>query len=118
MSLPTADPLEQPDLPEVIARYQAAHDARDTPLALATFAPAATVVDDGRTHRGTDEIRAWLSTEASEYTFTRTTLGARPEGAGWRVVSHLEGDFPGGVVDLRYRFELADGLITRLEIAP
>jgi hypothetical protein len=27
-------------------------------------------------------------------------------------------DFPGGTVDLRYRFTLADGLITELVIAP
>jgi len=29
-----------------------------------------------------------------------------------------EGDFPGGVVDLRYRFVLDRGLIAELEIAP
>jgi hypothetical protein len=34
------------------------------------------------------------------------------------VTNHLEGDFPGGVVDLRYRFVLAGGLIAELEIAP
>jgi hypothetical protein len=34
------------------------------------------------------------------------------------VTNHLEGDFPGGVVDLRYRFLLADNLIADLEIAP
>jgi len=33
-------------------------------------------------------------------------------------VTASRGDFPGGVVDLIYRFNLADGLITRLEIAP
>ncbi|WP_405071977.1 hypothetical protein OG558_22060 [Kribbella sp. NBC_01510] len=34
------------------------------------------------------------------------------------VTNHLEGDFPGGVVDIIYRFTLANDLITRLEIAP
>lgn len=115
MPLPT-DPTA--DLPEVIRTYQAAHDVRDTPLALSTFTPDATVLDDGRTYTGTDEIRSWLSTEASEYTFTRTLLRATPQGTGWLVVNHLEGDFPGGVVDLRYRFELDGGHIAELEIAP
>jgi hypothetical protein len=32
--------------------------------------------------------------------------------------NHLEGDFPGGQVDLRYRFALHDNLITTVEIAP
>jgi hypothetical protein len=31
---------------------------------------------------------------------------------------HLEGNFPGGQVDLRYRFELDGGRIHSLHIAP
>ena len=54
-----------------------------------------------------------------EYTFTRTLLGAEPLDDGrWLVRNHLEGDFPGGAVDLRYEFALTDGLISRLVIAP
>jgi hypothetical protein len=34
------------------------------------------------------------------------------------AVNRLEGDFPGGVVELRYRFTLVDGLVTELVIAP
>jgi hypothetical protein len=33
-------------------------------------------------------------------------------------VNHLEGNFPGGVVDLRYRFVVVDDLISELVIAP
>ena len=33
-------------------------------------------------------------------------------------MNHLEGDFPGGVVDLRYKFTLTDDLISELVIAP
>jgi hypothetical protein len=33
-------------------------------------------------------------------------------------VHHLEGDFPGGVADLHFRFTLRDGLISRLVIEP
>ena len=36
----------------------------------------------------------------------------------WIVVNHLEGDFPGGVVDLRYRFVMTGDLIAELVIAP
>lgn len=107
------------DLPAVVHRYQDAHDRHDTDAALATFTADARVVDDGRDHLGTDAIRTWLSTEASEYTFTRTLLDATDEGDGrWLVVNHLEGDFPGGQVDLRYRFRLVDDRIAELVIAP
>lgn len=106
-------------VPDVIATYQSAHDARDTDVALATFTADARVVDDGREHVGTDAVRAWLGTEAAQYTFTRTLVDAVPEGDDrWLVVNHLEGDFPGGEVDLRYRFRLVDDRIAELVIAP
>jgi hypothetical protein len=55
----------------------------------------------------------------SEYTFTRSLVEADALDANtWIVVDHLEGDFPGNVVDLRYRFVLSDGLISELVIAP
>ena len=41
-------------LPEVITRYQAAHDRHDTEVAVSAFAPAARVFDDGREYLGTD----------------------------------------------------------------
>lgn len=107
------------DLPTTIETYQRAHDRRETDAALATFSADATVIDDGRTHTGTDEIRWWLDNAASEYTYTRTLTGVEDERDGSYIVSnHLSGNFPGGEADLRYRFRLVDDLIVRLEIAP
>jgi ketosteroid isomerase-like protein len=107
------------ELPEVISWYQAAHDRRDTDVALSAFSPDARVVDDGHEFRGSDEIRNWLTTAAREFTFTRTLVSAEtPEAGTWLVLNHLEGDFPGGVVELRYRFVLTGNLISDLVIAP
>ncbi|MEU4690808.1 nuclear transport factor 2 family protein [Actinoplanes sp. NPDC023714] len=79
----------------------------------------AVVTDDGRTYRGEDEIRGWQRRAAGEFTYTAELIGAtRVDDTHYELVQHLEGDFPGGVVDLRYRFTLADGLITSLVIAP
>ena len=36
----------------------------------------------------------------------------------WVVRQRLEGDFPGGVVELDYRFVLSGGLISELVISP
>jgi ketosteroid isomerase-like protein len=106
-------------LPDVIARYQDAHDRRDTATALSAFTEDARVVDDGREYVGTDEVRRFLDTAAAEFTFTRTLVSADPDGdGGWVVVNHLEGDFPGGVVDLRYRFRIEGDRIAELVIAP
>lgn len=106
-------------LPEVISRYQEAHDRRDTDVALSAFTVGARVVDDGHEFNGTEEIREWLATAASEFTYTRTLLSAdEVEPDTWLVVNHLEGNFPGGQVDLRYQFVLEDGDIAELVIAP
>jgi ketosteroid isomerase-like protein len=112
-------PIGDGDLPAVISRYQDAHDRRDTDVALSTFTPDARVVDDGHEFRGSDEIRNWLTNAAREFTFTRTLVSAEaPEADTWLVLNHLEGDFPGGVADLRYRFVLTGNLISDLVIAP
>ena len=109
----------KPEVPAVIDRYFRAHDRRDTDAALSTFAANATVVDDGERYIGPDRIRDWLANSSTEFSYTRTCTGADAVAADtWLVTNRLEGDFPGGVVDLRYRFVLADGLISELEIAP
>jgi ketosteroid isomerase-like protein len=105
--------------PFQVAVYLDAVARDDLEAALATFTPDAVVIDEGRERRGA-EIREWRQTTASEYTYTTDfrTLAAHDE-THFVALHHLEGDFPGGVVDLRYRFDLApDGRITRLEIAP
>jgi integrase len=107
------------DLPEVIGRYFSAHDRRDTAAALATFAADAVVIDDGREYRSPREIRDWLGHASTQFTYTRTFTGAEAlTPATWLVTNRLEGDFPGGVVDLQYQFRIANDGIAELVIAP
>ncbi|HTR90724.1 MAG TPA: nuclear transport factor 2 family protein [Trebonia sp.] len=107
------------ELPAAITRYLIAHQARDLDTAIAHYAPDAVVTDEGRTYRGPGEIRAWLSRAASEYTYTIELTGAaKADDRHYDVAHHLEGDFPGGVVDLHFRFTLRDALIARLVIEP
>ena len=107
------------DLPAVVQHYQDAHDQHDADEALASFTTGAVVVDDGHEYRGSVEIRDWLTRASTEFTYTRTLVDAvQVDADTWLVANHLEGNFPGGVVDLQYRFVLADGLIRHLDIAP
>ncbi|MFF3378536.1 nuclear transport factor 2 family protein [Streptomyces sp. NPDC002680] len=106
-------------LPETITRYLAAHRAHDTAAAITAFTGDATVTDDGRTYEGIAAIERWLGRAATEFTYTVELTGAqRTDAARFVAVQHLEGDFPGGTVDLRYRFALRGGLIERLVIEP
>jgi hypothetical protein len=110
---------ERAVMPDVVRRYLEAHDRRDTDEALSAFAPDARVLDDGHEYRGLDAIRDWLARASTQFTYTRTLLEARAEAPNrWRVRNRLEGNFPGGVVELQYQITLVDGLIADLEIAP
>lgn len=117
MTTPTRIPPTE--LPATIRGYLAAHEARDVDTALAAFTPTAVVVDDGSTHRGTEEIRAFLAHAGTEFSYTTELVGAeRVDDVRWVATLHLEGDFPGGVVDLHYRFVLDGDLVAELVIAP
>jgi hypothetical protein len=99
----TTNEPDAPKVPQAVETFQTAHDRRDIATALAQFADVATVVDDGRTYDGIAGVESFLRTAASEYTFTRTLVAAveiAPD--HWVVTNHLEGDFPGGKVDLAY----------------
>ena len=107
------------ELPAAITTYLAAHRARDVAMAIRAYAADAVVTDEGRTHRGLEEIRTWLGGAAGEYTYTTEFTGATRTGeAQFDVVQHLEGDFPGGVADLHFRFTLDGPSISRLAIEP
>jgi len=53
--------------PAVITRYFAAQAARDFDTLVTLFADDAIVIDEGKTRRGTKEIRAWRENVASIY---------------------------------------------------
>jgi hypothetical protein len=105
-------------LPDNIKTFMTALDARDADRALATLVTDAVVTDEGRDYRGHGDIGAWIATAAAEYTYTTTFTGATTTDTTVDVGQHLEGDFPGGVADLRYRFTLDGALISRVVIEP
>lgn len=109
-------------LPDTIKTFMTALDAREVDQALATLTTEAVVTDEGHDYVGHDDIGSWIATAASEYTytteFTGTTVLERETVTTVDVGQHLEGNFPGGVADLHYRFTLDGALISRLVIEP
>ena len=108
-------PIDIAAIPTVITEYLERHLTRDEDGAINAFAPDATVVDEGRTYIGLPAIRSWLGRTSSEYTYTATVTGHEILDDG-RIVVHrrLEGNFPGGIADLRSEFTLDSGLIAKL----
>ncbi len=117
MTTPTT--IQPSQLPAPVRDFLAAHCARDADTAIRAFAPNALVTDEGHTFRGTEQILGFLRHSGSEFTYTTELTGAQRVGdEHWVAVNHLEGSFPGGVVDLAYRFTMDGDLIAELVIAP
>ncbi|GAB3001977.1 nuclear transport factor 2 family protein [Amycolatopsis acidiphila] len=107
------------DLPDAITTYLVAHHTRDLDTAIGQYTPDAVVTDERRDHHGPAEIRAWLARSVTEYTYTTTLTAAyRADQDHFDVLHRLQGDFPGGIADLHYRFTLRDGHVARLVIEP
>jgi ketosteroid isomerase-like protein len=105
-------------LPKTIVRYLEARAARDADAALACCTDDVLVSDDGHTYRGRAAVGGWLTNAATEYSYTsELTAVTREDDNHVDALHHLEGDFPGGVADLHYRFTLRNGLIAELAIA-
>ena len=117
MSTPTT--IQPSRLPATIRGFLTAHEARDTDTAIRAFGTSAVVVDEGRTFRGTDEILEFLSGAGAEFTYTTELVGAQCiDEARWVTTHRLEGDFPGGVAELDFRFTTDGDRIAELVIAP
>ena len=105
-------------LPDTIKTFMTALTTPEDGRAVDTFTADAIVTDEGRDYTGPEEIGAWLTTSAGEYTYTSAFTGATTTDTTVDVEQHLEGNFPGGVADLHYRFTLAGTSISRLVIEP
>jgi ketosteroid isomerase-like protein len=114
----TTNPDDVSSLPAVVRRYLEAAWAKDHATAAACFTDDAVVVDDGRTYDGIDAIRGWFVGQKSEWEYTSEATGSRRlSSGGYEVDVHVVGNFPGGVVDLTYTFEVTGELVRHLQIA-
>jgi hypothetical protein len=105
-------------LPKTVRTFMTALDAREADQALATLSADAVVTDEGHDYKGHNEIGDWVAKAAAEYTYTSAFTGATTTDVGVDVGQHLEGNFPGGVADLHYRFTLDGTVLSRVVIEP
>ena len=105
--------------PDVITRYFEADARRDIDAIVALFTDDAVVVDEGESRRGTSEIRDWQEGPASKYQYTTEVFDNERTGdAEFLVTGRIEGNFPGGTAELKWRFSLVGDRIGHLHIAP
>jgi hypothetical protein len=98
-----------------IAEYIAS-SREDTDKLVAFFTPDASVTDENKLYKGSDEIRRWFEKTSGEFEFTSTTVSFLEDGAETVVKCNLIGNFPGSPIDLYYHFQLSGGKIAKLKI--
>jgi ketosteroid isomerase-like protein len=117
------DSVASASLPPVVSNYLAASDRDDIDAIVACFTNDAVVLDEDRQWHGVAAIRQWREKVGTAFEYTVAIIGSDALGevdGGRRhnVYTHLEGNFPGGQVDLTNRFTLRGDLIEGLEIVP
>lgn len=101
-----------------VKAYFEGRNARDFAQALSGFSNDAVVRDESRTHRGPQEIRAWMMETIAAYDDRSQLLNVVADGDSVIATAEVSGNFPGSPITLRYRFVTERGMISSLEIAP
>lgn len=111
--------MARPKSPPVVETYLDATPSTDPTRISALFAEFAAVVDDGHTYDGRAAIASWRAAVADAFTYTATLMRIERDGDAVIAIQRIEGDFPGGRVDLANRFTVdAGGHISSLRIEP
>jgi hypothetical protein len=106
------------NLPPVIARFVDASNARELDSFVSCFAAGAVVEDEGHTHRGLAEVRAWKQETEDRYRYTIEPSNLDQRNGQAILTATLAGDFPGSPIDLFYEFTIVDDAIEALRIHP
>jgi len=104
-------------LPKTIELFMASENAHDTDAIADGFASDATVIDEGRSRTGLNEISAWRREAEAKYHHALTPLAITQCAAKTVVETEMSGDFPGSPVTVAFVFQLKDDKIASLEIA-
>lgn len=89
-------------LPPLLSRFVESMNHQDTPAFVSCFADDAIVEDEGKTHRGVDEIETWIDTAFVETSPLLEVTGFNPTEAGSLITGIVSGNFPGSPVVLHY----------------
>jgi hypothetical protein len=103
-------------LPETIAAYLTAENAKDADAQSLLFTEDASVHDENADYRGREAIRAWKKTAQAKYQYETEVLDSSSSGDTTTVRTRLSGNFPGSTVELELTFTLSNGKIAALVI--
>ena len=104
------------NVPEPVAAYLAAEEAKDADALSRCFTEDGTVHDEGQDYHGRDSIRQWKQAADAKYRYVFQTINVKTVGNLVTVRARLTGEFPGSPVELDHIFKLSGDKIASLEI--
>lgn len=110
--------MSRTNIPSSISTYFEGANAQDADQASSLFADDAIVHDEGHEHVGRAAIREWVQGSIDRYATKHVVEDVSDSADATMVVARISGTFPGSPIKLRFLFQLADGLITHLDIKP
>ena len=99
------------NVPEPVAAYLAAEEAKGADALSRCFTEDGTVHDEGQDYYGRDSIRQWKQAADAKYRYVFQTINVQTFGD---LV--LTGEFPGSPVELDHIFKLSGDKMASLEI--
>lgn len=103
-------------LPPLVAQLVNAQNTFDSEAYTECFTASAIVHDEGKTHAGKKEIRAWIEDANDKYQSTMKPLQYEESGPNGTLTAEVSGTFPGSPIVLQFHLGLKDGLIDRLSV--
>jgi len=104
------------NVPEPVAAYLAAEEAKDADALSRCFTEDGTVHDEGQDYHGRGSIRQWKQAADTKYRYVFQTINVQTFGDFLTVRARLTGEFPGSPVELDHIFKLSGDKIASLEI--
>jgi ketosteroid isomerase-like protein len=104
------------NVPEPVAAYLAAEEAKDADALSRCFTEDGTVHDEGQDYHGRDSIRQWKQAADAKYRYVFRTINVQTLGELVTVRARLTGEFPGSPVELDHIFKLSAYKIASLQI--
>jgi hypothetical protein len=103
-------------LPPPLADFLAAQNNFDTVAFVKTFAPDATVHDEGGDYRGIAAIKRWNETTNEKYKTKMEPIAFEEKNDESILTILMSGTFPGSPLPAKFHFVLKEGKIVSLRI--
>ena len=104
------------DLPIILKNLLQAQENFDSISYSECFSDDAMVFDEGKTHKGKDEIKNWNEKTNEEYKTKLEAIDVFNEGQITVLSTKVSGTFDGSPIVLKYNFEIKNDKISSLKI--